>query len=194
MKGTTDIKENIIKATTELIEHSDGGIRTITARGIAEKASIGLGLINYHFGSKDNLITICVQRIISNVINRFDVKKAYKTDKERLTAWAVYVFEFLFENPAISRISILCDIQNYTADCNSVYTQKGFMLALINDVSDRDKPILVFVLTAAMQMAFLGSETAKQLLGYDFTKSEDRAAYINKLIDILFERTVQIYE
>lgn len=29
-----------------------------------------------------------------------------------------------------------------------------------------------------MPAAFLGSKTIKQLLGYDFTKSEDRAAYI----------------
>lgn len=52
----------------------------------------------------------------------------------------------------------------------------------------------MFILTAAMQVAFLGSETVNQLLGYDFTKSEDRAAYIEKMIDILFERTVQVDE
>ena len=45
-----------------------------------------------------------------------------------------------------------------------------------------------------MRAAFLGSETVKQLLGYDFTKTEDRAAYIGKLVAILFERAVQIDE
>lgn len=35
----------------------------------------------------------------------------------------------------------------------------------------------VFILTAAMQVVFLESETVKQLLGYDFTKSTDRASY-----------------
>ena len=54
--------------------------------------------------------------------------------------------------------------------------------------------MFVFILTAAMQVAFLGSETVKQLLGYDFTKIEDRAAYIGKLVDFLFEGTVQIDE
>ncbi len=37
------------------------------------------------------------------------------------------------------------------------------------------------------QAAFLGSETGKQLLGYNFTKAEDRTAYIGKLLDFLFE-------
>ena len=31
----------------------------------------------------------------------------------------------------------------------------------------------------------------KQLLGHDFTKTEDRAVYIGKFVDILFEGTVQ---
>lgn len=161
---------------------------------IAEQADIGLGLINYHFESKDNLITECVQRIIGTVVAGFHMEEEFETDKERLIAWAVYVFNFLFENPAISRISILGDFQNYVVNCNSVLTQRGFMLSLGNDVPDGDKSILVFILTAAMQAAFLGNETVKQILGYDFTKSEDRAAYISKVIDVLFEGMVQLDE
>lgn len=61
-------------------------------------------------------------------------------------------------------------------------------------ISNEDKSMLVFILTAAMQIAFLGSETVKQLLGYDFMKTDDRAAYIGKLVDILFEGMVQVDE
>ena len=104
------------------------------------------------------------------------------------------IFNFLFEHSAISRISILGDLQNYTENCNSVFTQRGFSLSLRNDISNEDKSMFVFILTAAMQVAFLGSETIKQLLGYDFTKTEDRATYINKLADILYKGTVQIDE
>lgn len=51
-----------------LIEQYNGDTKSITARMIAEQAGIGLGLINYHFGSKDKLITECVQRIIGEVV------------------------------------------------------------------------------------------------------------------------------
>lgn len=161
---------------------------------IAEKAGVGLGLINYHFGSKENLITECVQRIIGKVVSGFRIEQEFQTDKERLTAWATYVFDFLFEHSAISRISILGDFQNYTENCNSVLTQRGFSFSLKNDILNKDKPMLVFILTAAMQAAFLGNDTVNQLLGYDFTKPTDRAAYIRNLVDILFERTVQTNE
>ena len=45
-----------------------------------------------------------------------------------------------------------------------------------------------------MQVAFSGSKTVKQILGYDFMETEDRAAYIKKIVDILFEGKGQIDE
>ncbi len=191
MDKNANIKNRIIEATTELIEQCNGNIKVITARMIAAKADVGLGLINYHFGSKEKLITECVQRIIGRVVAGFHMEQEFQTDKERLAAWATYVFDFLFENFAISRVSILSDLQNYTENCNSVLTQQGFSLSLKSGISNEDKSMFVFIITAAMQVAFLGSETVKQLIGYDFTKTEDRAAYISKLVDILFEGMAQ---
>ncbi len=190
MEKNINVKNHIIEVTTELIEQYNGNTKDITARMIAEKADVGLGLINYHFGSKESLITECVQRIIGKVVTEFQMTEQYETDKERLTACSTYVFNFLFEHPAISRVSILGDLQNYTKNCNSALTQQGFSLSLKKEISNKDKPIFTFILTAAMQAAFLGSETVKQLLGYDFTKTEDRAAYISKLVTILFEGMV----
>ena len=189
MDKNANVKNHIIEVTTKLIEKHNGSIKDITARMIAAKAGVGLGLINYHFGSKEKLITECVQRIIGKVVTEFQMTEQYETDKERLTNCATYVFNFLFEHSAISRVSILGDLQNYTENCNSVLTQRGFSLSLKSDISNEDKSMFVFILTAAMQIAFLGSETIKQLLGYDFTKTEDRAAYIGKLVDFLFEGT-----
>ena len=194
MSKNENVKDRIIAVTIELIEKYNGDIKSITARMIAEKAEIGLGLINYHFGSKDNLITECVQRIIGGVVAGFHMEQVFLSDKERLIAWATYVFDFLFEHSAISRISILGDFQNYSQDSNSVYTQYGFAKSLNSDISEKEKPMMAFILTAAMQVAFLGSATVNQILGYDFTKEKDRAKYIEKLVHILFEGAVNANE
>lgn len=128
MQESKNVKEVIIGVTTELIQENNGNITRITSRKIAERAGVGLGLINYHFGSKENLITICVQRIINNVVMCFAPdKKNYNekdglADKERLADWAKQVYDFLFDNYAISSISILGDMQNYQVKSNSVYT------------------------------------------------------------------------
>ena len=187
MSNIENVKEHIIEITTDLIQQNDGNAKSITARMIAKQAGIGLGLINYHFKSKDNLITVCVQRIIGEVVAGFRMEQEFETDEERLTAWATYVFNFLFEHPAISRISIIGDFHSYSMKSNSVQSQKGFMLALKQDIADEDKAILSFILTTAIQVAFVGSETIKELLGYDFTKSRDRSAYIGRLVAVLFE-------
>lgn len=193
MGNKANVKEHIIEVTISLIEQSNGDTKNITARRIAEQADIGLGLVNYHFGSKDNLITICVQRIINHVVfsfspDKLDYNKADGlSDRERLTDWATQIFEFLFENYAISKISILGDMQDYHAKTNSVYTQKGLALALRNDSYEKEKKLLAFVLTSAMQTAFLSKEAGANILGYDFQLKEDRRAFIKNTISILFD-------
>ena len=62
-----EVKDKIINVTIDLIKEANGNIDKITIREIAKRAEIGVGLINYHFQSKKNLVDICVQQIISNV-------------------------------------------------------------------------------------------------------------------------------
>lgn len=188
MKNTSDVKENIIQAATELIQQSNGNTAEITTRTIARKAKVGIGLINYHFQSKENLIAICVQRIIGEVVSGFSpAAKIYENDRERLTDWALQVFEFLFEHPSISRISILSDLSGYSMDSNSVKTQKGFLFAMKKDVKEADKNLLSFLLTSAMQTAFLGSKTGMELLGYDLNTVSGRKDFMERLVSLLFD-------
>ena len=192
MQESKNVKEVIIDVTTELIQENNGNITKITSRKIAERAGVGLGLINYHFGSKDNLITICVQRIINNVVMCFAPdKKNYNEkdgldDKERLADWAKQVYDFLFDNYAISKISILGDMQNYQAKSNSVYTQMGFSMAIRNDIGEENKKLLAFILTSTMQVAFLSGTSYKEILGYDLTIKSERDRYIDRLVEMLF--------
>ena len=46
--------------------------------------------------------------------------------------------------------------------------------------------MIAFILTSVMQVAFLGSDMVKKILGYDFALPEDRATYIEKLVFTLF--------
>lgn len=188
-----DVKEKIIHAAIELIEESEGDTRNITLRTIAKRAGVGLGLINYHFQSKDNLITICIQRIIHQVVFRFRDRKQREneteaqSDKERLTGWAIQVFEFLFTNSAVSRISILGDMADYQTECNSVNTQRDFMMALKENRNEQAKQLLIFMLTASMQVAFLSGNTSKEILGYDLHRKEERDIFITRTVSMLFE-------
>ncbi len=66
-----DSKEAIIKAATELIEERGERLGSVTVREIGKRAGVGLGLVNYHFGNKDELIAQCVEKIINGIVARF---------------------------------------------------------------------------------------------------------------------------
>lgn len=100
MKKSDQAKEKIIAVTTQLIENSGGNIDEITTRAIAEKAGVGVGLVNYHFQTKENLIEICVQRIIGNVIGSFKLSAMENMGGiERVKAVMKLVADFLIQNP-----------------------------------------------------------------------------------------------
>jgi AcrR family transcriptional regulator len=58
-KKDQDSRNRILKATKEILDETDN-IEQITVRQIAERANVGVGLINYHFKSKDNLLGTAV--------------------------------------------------------------------------------------------------------------------------------------
>ena len=197
MRNKEEVKEAIINATTELIEQSDGNINSITARAIADKSGAALGLINYHFESKENLIAICVQRIINKILMCFAPdKKDYSeddglTDKERLISFAQQTFDFLYTNYAIVKISILSDFKDYQPQSNSAFTQMGFRLALRADIPESKKQLLTFSLASIMQTAFLSGKNSKEIVGYNLTEKSERDLFISDTVSMLMEGTYE---
>ncbi len=191
MSDNEKSKNHIIHITTELLKEYNGNTQKITSRLIAERAGIGLGSINFYFGSKENLITECIQRIINKMLLGFTpditdfTTEDGLSDKTRLISWASQTFDFLFENQAIAKISILSDMQNYLTNSNSVYTQKGFAFAIRSHDNEEAKKLLVFILVSAMQAAFLARNIAKEILGYDLYSKTQRDLFISDTVTML---------
>lgn len=69
-KSVSDTKELIIKTVIQLL--SEGSqIEDITIRKIADRIGIGVGLINYHFKSKDYLLQEAIGRIMADMATGF---------------------------------------------------------------------------------------------------------------------------
>lgn len=192
MKKAEEMKERIIRCTIELIEQGSGNIGEITTRMIAEKAGIGISLIHYHFQTKDRLVELCVQRIITGVIEGFRPSVAAGAHPlVRITAVAQQVADFLAANPAISRISILGDLAQPTRGDNTVLTMAGFTAAWQGRKNSAAAGIpelktAVFALTALIQSAFLRKELSRELFGYDIEKKEERDCFIAWAAERLF--------
>ncbi|MCL1964309.1 MAG: TetR/AcrR family transcriptional regulator [Firmicutes bacterium] len=187
MKGSGDVKEKIIEATMGLIAESAGDIADISTRTIAERTHIGTGLINYHFQTKENLIEICVERMIGKVIAAFTPSTPEQTPTARLKSTAKQVFDFLVDNPAVSRISILSDHKNPKKSDSTMKSAMGMNKVLGKlEISEKEQFVLAFALTSAMQAMFLRKDQSGELFGYDMNVKEQRDKVLGLLIDTMF--------
>ena len=178
------VRERIVEATCALIEESGGKVRAVTTRAIAARAGVGVGLINYHFQSKDRLIELCVQRVISRVVGSFQPAQGGSAG-ERLSASAVQVFEFLAAHPQVSRISILGEMQRPAAGNNSDNPRRGCAGILGAGGDEGEKNLLAFALTASLQAAFLAGEELEGMLGYPLDTFDGRARFVGDLVALL---------
>ncbi|MGI6120798.1 MAG: TetR/AcrR family transcriptional regulator [Saccharofermentanales bacterium] len=192
IQNHSDIKETIIDATISLIESSGGLIENITMRAIAQKADVAVGLINYHFASKKNLIELCVQRIISHVMRTFPGTgyAAYgegESDKSDgdMASFTSSVFTFLIQHPEISKISMLSDLSHPDIKSNSSVSYMAILKALPETESENIRKVKAFMLLSTIQSAFLNREISKALLGFNFNDKDDYRAFFRLVTEML---------
>lgn len=178
-------------AAKELIQSSNGNMNEITTRMIAEKAGVGVGLINYHFHTKDNLVELCVQSIISDVVQRFRPNlEAGLEPRERLKKAVKLVADFLADNPSLSRISVLADHAKPGYHDNTMNTVTGLLALWSNggeeETSQESHKLMMFSLVSLIQAAMLRREMTASLMGFDFDKKEERDRFLDFLVDRLF--------
>ena len=179
-----ETKGRIVEQTILLIQESSGLTENITIRQIAEKADVGIGLINHYFGTKENLIEECVQRIIGGVIGVFRPSLAESEDAVEITRRVVkLVMDFLMENPEPSKISILGDLKKPDVLDNTMRTIYGFGSRLSGGNMQHANKVSSFMITAVMQVAFLRKDVLFKTLGIDFYDKAQRDAFLDDLIE-----------
>ena len=188
-KDVKAVKESIIKAATELIEENKGDMSKVTARAIAAKSGVALGLNHYHFKSKENLIEMCVQRIVNKILFCFysdDDLSENISDRQRLINRGRRVFDFFFDNKNMTKIFILSDLKNYQPKSNTAAVQSGFKMAIRStDTDNKKKRILGFMLTSAIERPFLTGDRSSEILGYNLDVKEERDKLVEEMVEAL---------
>jgi len=186
MEKPTRVKERIVAATIELIAESKGDVATISTRAIAERAHVGVSMINYHFQTKERLMEICVEQIIGNEITSFrpGTPASEQTPVGRARHVAKLVADFLFDNPAVSRISILSDV-SAPKDNDNTMRSVSSMASIIEGLplTERERHIAAFAIVSAMQALFLRPE----LFGIDMQDKRQRNEVLDFLIGNMLE-------
>ena len=177
-------KEKIIEQTIALIKENNGDTDKVTIRKIAERSKLSIGLMNHYFESKEKLLEVCVQTIISGVVTSFKPELCESSGpSEVLKCVAKQVMDFLMENPQISRISILGDLTSPKETDNTMGTVMGFAKSIPSDRPLETRLRDAFMLTAILQESFLRKDVLKRTLGIDFYIKSERDAYIDLIIE-----------
>lgn len=103
-----DIKEKIIATTKELIKAKGNA----TIKEIADAAYINIAAINYHFGSKDNLIQIVIEDVVkelrAHIVAEIGEKSPLSHDFDDIFKSLIsIIYAFAEENAGIINFSFL---------------------------------------------------------------------------------------
>lgn len=184
MGNSEETKEIIIRETISLMKEMGGDVEQITIRKIADKSNVGIGLINHYFKSKDDLLEICVQKIITGVITSFKPEADVgNTQKSTICFVAQQVMDFLMDNQEISRLSILADLKKPKENDNTMGTVRGFAARMLCNNSSELNLENAFMLTAILQESFLRKDVLIQTIGIDFYSKTERDMYIERIIN-----------
>ena len=179
-------KSNLIEATIKLMKQLDNPIE-VTSREIAREANCKPAMINYCFGSREELIYSVFQRIYKGYQQSpefLTILHEELTPKELLKKTYYYGAKALTENYKFARaiggfVLLKRDLTEESFSYKYVYAHyKG------TKTEDECK-FIAYELSAMMQLVVYRMEDIKENFGMDLSKDDELRRLINLRVDLL---------
>jgi AcrR family transcriptional regulator len=185
-KEELETKERILQTTMALLNEVED-IGTITMRQIAERAQVGIGSINYHFQSKDNLLNEAVGRMMGDQASRWyePFDKEEIDPVSRLKMLLIDTANIAFRYEKLSRIAVSHALMQGNME------PAQLILPILRDIYGGSKDevelrLVAFQLITATQVMFLRAPAFRLYSGIDIFDEEQR----NKSIEIIVETMI----
>lgn len=180
-----DLRQKIIDTTKALMDEIKD-VEKITVRQIAERAGVGTGLINYHFKSKDNLISIAIGDVMAQTITRITKNDGYSHAKPdiRLRMLLKQVCDLVANDEKLTRFIILREISEGGMQAPL------YLIPLLKEIFGEQKDdmqlrIAALQIIQPIQTSALNTASFHMYSGIDLKDPEQRNRYIDTLIDNL---------
>ena len=179
-------KDKLIDATFALMEEADDPLN-VTSRQIAERAGTKPSMINYCFGSRENLIYQTFQKQYLDFLKEEPIAELIASDfspKELLKKLHFIVAKCLVENPKFTKaISpfVLFERDLSKESFSFPYVKKHYA----GRKTDRECRLIAYELSSMMQLMICRKDDLKRDFGIDLNNDKELQKYIDMRVDLL---------
>ena len=179
-------KEKLTEATFELMEELDDPLN-VTSRQIAERAGTKPSMINYCFGSRENLIYQTFRKKYLGFLKDTSVEELIASDlppKELLKKLHFVVAKCLADNPKFTKA-----ITGYVL-FNRDLSQESFSYGYVKKhyagrKTDEECKLIAYEMSAMMQLIICRKDDIKRDFGIDLDNEDELKRCIGLRIDLL---------
>jgi AcrR family transcriptional regulator len=178
----TEAKQRLVRVTVELLRDSPDP-SNVTVRQIAARAEVGIGLINYYFGSRDSLINEAIGMLISEKVEPYlnESLASAQTPMERLVELVVASGEVAALYPQYAETSLVYTLMHEKMDVPAM------ILPLLRGILGENRPELeirwmAYSLIVTTQAMFIHRRELQVFVGMNFNDRNDRREAIETII------------
>ncbi len=179
-------KDKLIDSAFTLMEEAEDPFK-VTSRQIAEKAGTKASMINYCFGSRENLLYQTFRKQYMSFLNEEEVAKLIASDiapKELLKKLHFIVAKCLVENPKFTKAitgHVLFNRDLSQESFSFPYVKKHYA----GRRTDKECRLIAYELSAMMQLIVCRKDDIKESFGIDLNKDKELKKYIDMRVDLL---------
>jgi AcrR family transcriptional regulator len=185
--GKLATKTQILQTTLQLLETQ--GLGQVTVRKIAAQAGVNVAAVNYHFGSKEQVIFSALQTLRDRFGEAFGyLRSSALPPRERLVAFMTTYCETVFAYPNLVKAfinqNLIAEIQQ---DYSSFVRAEGLTLITqtlreILPLDDETLRMKAFQMMSSLVLILLVGQNTAAVIGLDFTDPQVRARYIQTIV------------
>lgn len=176
-------KDKIIKTTIDMLNEGNDPDK-ITIRQIAERANVGIGLINYHFQTKENLLYKAISDTMSEMaINLQKTDDSITTAPvDRLKIMLKELSDFGMRHSKLNSILVIYDLQQ-----GNMQTPL-YLIPILREIYKNTKDeleirIIALEIISTLQAACINSRALQLYTGMDANNKSHRDRIIDTIVN-----------
>ena len=179
-------KKKLLDATTALLDTTDNP-DDITVRKIAETAGVGVGLINYYFESRDQLIHEAVSLKMDFLASIMKNQDDGSSDpKQNIKHILISMSDIGMKDQKMNKISVEYELLN--GDFNACLYLLPILRKIYNgQKSETDLRLLAFQIIIAFQSIYLRQQAFHMYSGINIENKSERDCLISSIVDNLIK-------